>query len=102
MRFLTVAAAASLVTLSVFASTARAQDTVGVESCDNFLKTYEACVASKVPAEQRGTMTAVFNQMKTNWKSVAATPEGKAQLDNTCKSTAETMKKQVAALNCAW
>jgi hypothetical protein len=102
MHFLTVAAAASLATFVVFTSGARAQDTVGVESCDSFLKTYEACVASKVPAEQRGTMTAVLSQMKTNWKAVAATPEGKAQLDSTCKSTAETMKKQVAALNCAW
>ena len=78
-----------------------AQD-IGVASCDSFLKTYSACVADKVPAEQRGVMTTVMEQIKTNWKAVAATAEGKTSLDATCKQTAETMKKQVAALNCAW
>jgi hypothetical protein len=80
---------------------ASAQD-LGVPSCDGFLKTYEACVAAKIPADQRGPMTTVLEQLKTNWKAVAATADGKAKLDTTCKETAEAMKKQVAALNCAW
>jgi hypothetical protein len=95
---------AFLTTAAVFAITAsgaQAQD-LGVASCDSFLKTYETCVAAKVPADQRGPMTAVLEQLKTNWKSVAATAEGKTSLDNVCKQTAEAMKKQVAALNCAW
>jgi len=89
-----VAAAASI--------TAAAAQDIGVASCDSFLKTYNACVAAKVPADQRTAMTAAIDQVKTNWKAVAATPEGKAKLDATCKETAETMKKQVAALNCSW
>ncbi len=98
MRFavLTIAAA-----IGMTASGARAQD-VGVASCDGFLKTYESCVAAKVPAEQRGPMTGVLDQLKANWKAVAATADGKAKLDATCKETAEALKKQVAALNCAW
>jgi hypothetical protein len=98
MRFAHLAVVAALV---VPAASARAQD-LGIASCDSFLKTYESCVAAKVPAEQRGPMTAVLEQIKTNWKSVAATADGKASLDGVCKQTAETMKKQVAALNCAW
>jgi hypothetical protein len=98
MRSAFLAAAAAF---SITAGGAHAQD-VGVPSCDSFLKTYETCVAAKVPADQRGPMTTVLEQLKTNWKSVAATAEGKASLDNACKQTAEAMKKQVAALNCAW
>jgi hypothetical protein len=87
--------------LTVTANGAAAQD-LGVASCDSFLKTYESCVAAKVPIEQRGPMTNVLQQLKTNWKAVAATADGKTKLDATCKETAEAMKKQVAALNCAW
>ena len=79
-----------------------AQDAIGVASCDNFLKVYLTCVGAKVPADQRATITAVMEQTKANWKSVAATPDGKAKLDVTCKETTEKMKKEVAALNCAW
>ena len=101
MRLTTSILAIATALITVSALPAMAQD-VGVASCDSFLKTYNACVASKVPAEQRGTMTAALEQIKTNWKAVAATPEGKTSLDSICKQTAETMKKQVAALNCAW
>jgi hypothetical protein len=93
---LTMAAALAISTCG-----AAAQD-LGVASCDSFLKTYESCVAAKVPADQRAPMTNVLQQLKTNWKAVAATADGKTKLDATCKETAEAMKKQVAALNCAW
>ena len=96
LKFITAAA-----TMAASITAASAQD-VGVASCDGFLKTYSSCVADKVPADQRGVMTTAMEQLKTNWKAVAATAEGKATLDTTCKQTAETMKKQVAALNCAW
>ena len=98
MRLAHLAVVAALV---VSAATAQAQD-LGIASCDSFLKTYESCVAAKVPAEQRGAMTTVLEQIKSNWKAVAATADGKASLDGVCKQTAEAMKKQVAALNCAW
>ncbi len=98
MHLAHLAFAAALVVPAV---SARAQD-LGIASCDSFLKTYEQCVAAKVPVEQRATMTTVLEQIKGNWKAVAATAEGKASLDGVCKQTAEAMKKQVAALNCAW
>lgn len=87
--------------LAAFAVPAVAQD-VGVASCDQFLKTYSACVVAKVPAEQRANVTSAIEKTKANWISVATTPEGKSKLDATCKETAEKMKKEVAALNCAW
>lgn len=98
MRSALLTAAAAL---AVASTSATAQE-LGVPSCDSFLKTYESCVSAKVPAEQRGAMTTVLEQLRTNWKAVAATPDGKAKLDAACVQTAEAMKKQVAALNCAW
>lgn len=82
-------------------SPALAQD-VGVPSCDNFLKTYETCVASKAPADQKDKMRSVIDQVKTNWVAVAKTEEGKKALDPVCKQTAEQLKTQLAPLGCAW
>lgn len=79
-----------------------AQDAIGVASCDTFLTTYQACVGAKLSPDQRASVGAALEQTKANWKAVAAEPGGKAKLDATCKETAEKMKKEVAALNCAW
>lgn len=93
--------AAAAVAAALFASTALAQD-IGVPTCDTFLKNYEACIASKAPAQTQGQMRAALEQVKTNWKAVAATADGKKQLEPVCKQTADQLKQQVAPLGCSW
>lgn len=83
------------------ASTAHAQD-IGVPTCDTFLKTYETCIASKAPAAQQSQMRSALDAVKKNWRDVAATAEGKTSLEPVCKQTADTLKQQLAALNCTW
>ncbi len=102
MRISTLALASAFAALAGSALPALAQDVVGVASCDSFLKTYSACITEKIPANQRSSVTTAIEQTQANWKAAAATPEGKAKLDTTCKETAEKLKKEVAALNCAW
>jgi hypothetical protein len=89
-----IATAATLFSVS-------AQDT-GVPACDNLLKVYDTCVIPKSPPANQAQLKGAFDQMRTNWKAVAATPEGKAQLDPVCKQTAEQMKQQLAPLGCAF
>ena len=96
---LALSMAAGLVYLTLPAA---AQDAIGVAVCDSFLKTYQACVASKVPEAQRATIGDVLEKTRANWKAVAATADGKTKLEGICKDTAEQLKQQVAALNCAW
>ena len=79
-----------------------AQDAIGVASCDSFLKTYQACIAGKLPEAQRSVVSDALEKTRANWKAVAATADGKSQLDKVCKDTAEQLKQQVAALNCTW
>jgi hypothetical protein len=82
-------------------ATARAQDT-GVASCDAFLKSYEACIATKAPEAARAQMKSALDAVRSNWKAVAATPEGKKQLEPTCKQTIDSVKQQAASLGCQW
>jgi hypothetical protein len=93
---LALAAAAAVV-----ASAALAQD-LGIPACDTLLKTYETCVIPKSPATGQAQMKAAFDQMRTNWAAVAATPEGKKQLDPVCKQTSDQLKQQLSALDCKW
>ena len=87
--------------LATFTGPALAQD-IGVASCDKFLATYKSCIVDKATGDQQSKVVADFEKTKANWKAVSATDAGKTELDSTCKKTAETLKAQVAALNCAW
>ncbi len=102
MRLSILALSTGFAALAAGTLPAMAQDAVGVASCDAFLTTYASCVTAKAPADQRATVTAAMEKTKANWKAVAATPEGKTQLDATCKDTTAKLKKELAALNCAW
>ena len=94
-----IAAVAAMFTFT--AAPVRAQD-IGVASCDAFLKTYTSCIGGNVPEAQQGAMKSMVEQLKTNWRAVAADAAGKAQLDAVCKQTAATMQQQTASLGCKW
>jgi hypothetical protein len=91
---------AGLVTLAAVTS-ASAQD-IGVPACDKMLKSYETCVMTKAAPQVQTQMKSAFDQMRTNWKAVAATPEGKKSLEPVCEQTTAQMKAQLASLNCTW
>jgi hypothetical protein len=48
----------------VMLSTGPSAQTTGVAVCDDFLKKYEACVASKVPAAQKTMFKGQLDQMR--------------------------------------
>jgi hypothetical protein len=95
----TLMLAAALSTMT--ATFAAAQD-VGIAACDAILKTYDTCVIPKTPAAGQAQMKMAFDQMRINWKAVAATEDGKKSLEPVCKQTADQMKQQLAPLGCTW
>jgi hypothetical protein len=92
---------AAIAMLAATTAPTRAQD-IGIAACDTFLKTYTGCIAGNVPAAQQQQMNTMLEQLKTNWRAVAATPEGKTQLEAVCKQTADAIKQQTAAMGCKW
>lgn len=80
---------------------ASAQDT-GVAACDSFLKVYDTCITAKAPAAQQAQLRSAMDQVKANWKAVAATADGKKALEPVCKQTADTLKQQLSSLGCSW
>jgi hypothetical protein len=91
------AAAFVLMTLS----TGLSAQTIGIAACDDFLKKYEACVASKIPDAQKTTFRGQLDQMRKAWSDAAKTP-AKASLEASCKQSSDQMKAALSSFGCAF
>lgn len=83
-------------------STGLSAQTTGIAACDDFLKKYEACVTSKIPAAQKTTFQAQLDQMRKAWSDAAKNANAKATLESTCKQSAEQMKAAMAGFGCSF
>lgn len=76
--------------------------TIGIAACDDFLKKYEACVTSKVPAAQQATFQGQFDQMCKAWSDAAKNPSAKVNLEGACKQSAEQVKTVMSGFGCTF
>jgi hypothetical protein len=93
-----IAAASMLLSLS----TGLSAQTTGIAACDDFLKKYEACVTTKVPAAQQATFQGQFDQMRKAWSDAAKTPGAKPSLEGACKQSSEQVKMSMSSFGCAF
>jgi hypothetical protein len=73
------------------ASSAFAEDKVGIEICDTFLDKYQTCVKDKA-GDQRDQLEKMIVQLRTQWKQLADNPQTKDALEQACKQTIDTVK----------
>lgn len=83
-------------------STGLGAQTIGIAACDDFLKKYEACVTSKVPAAQQAAFQGQFDQMRKAWSDAAKNPGVKASLEGACKQSAEQVKTAMSGFGCTF
>lgn len=91
-------AAFALITLS----TALSAQTTGIATCDDFLKKYEACVASKVPEAQKAVFQSTLEQMRKAWSDAAKNASAKATLESACKQSMEQTKAALSGFGCTF
>jgi hypothetical protein len=91
---------ASVLILS--SSTGLGAQTTGIAACDDFLKKYDACLTSKVPATQRATFQGQLDQMRKAWADAAKNPGAKATLESSCRQSAEAMKSALSGFGCTF
>ena len=94
-------AAIAMPALLTLSSVLSAQ-TTGIAACDDFLKKYEACVTTKVPAAQRAAYQGQFQQMRKAWSDAAKNPGAKASIEGACKQSAQQMKTALSGFGCAF
>jgi len=81
---------------------AAAASEFGVPECDAYMKSWTACVESKVPAEMRPTFKASIDQAKASYTAASSTPQGKSGLAMACTQQLAATKQALAAYNCTW
>lgn len=77
-------------------------DSVGVPECDDYITKYQNCLKGKIPEAAQAAMKGAFDTTVTEWKKVAATPEGKSGLAMACKSALDASKQAMGAYGCEW
>jgi hypothetical protein len=98
----TAPAAVAPATTAPAATTTGAASEYGVPECDSYMKAWQACVDSKVPAEYRAQYKTAFDASKASYTAAAATPQGKAGLAQMCTQSMAATKQALASYNCTW
>ena len=81
---------------------AAAAGEIGVAECDDYLRKWDACLATKVTGDAREQVKVALDATREAWNRASATPEGKAGLAAGCREAAELASMQVAAYGCTW
>jgi len=93
--------AAAVVALLLITAPAAAQDRTGVRDCDDFIQWFAACMqASNVPAQAQPIFQAALEQMRSGWRSMADTSDGRAALARSCRDYGNQMRQQMAGFGC--
>lgn len=81
---------------------AAAPGEIGVAECDEYLKKWDACLATRITGDAREQVKVALDATRESWKRAAATPEGSAGLAAACRDAASVAGMQVAAYGCTW
>ena len=93
--------AAVILALLLTAAPATAQDRTGVRDCDDFIQWFAACMrASNVPAEAQPIFQAALEQMRSGWRSMADTSDGRTALARSCRDYGNQMRQQLSGFGC--
>lgn len=77
-------------------------DPIGVETCDDFVKEWKACL-EKAPADARGPAEEVLAEQIVLWRQTAEGGEdAKPALEIGCKTARGRAKKTASDLGCEW
>ncbi len=81
---------------------AAAPGEIGIAECDDYLRKWDACLATKISGEAREQVKVALDATREAWKRAIATPEGKAGLATACREAAELASMQASAYGCSW
>lgn len=76
-------------------------DAVGVAECDDYLATYERCVA-KAPGDRQSTMRENIKRNRTAWRALAADPGARPGLAQSCKLARDSARTVTKSYGCEW
>ena len=82
------------------ASTTSSGAQIGVPECDDYLVKYEACISDKVPEAARAQFKSNLELRRKMWRDLAANPQTKPGLAQTCKNSTDAARLSMSAYGC--
>jgi hypothetical protein len=86
---------------AIIATEATAQST-GIAGCDDFLRKYEVCINTKVPADQRDVHKGILNNYRKSFGDLAKDPVAKPGVESSCKTVAEQIEGLLRLVDCTF
>jgi hypothetical protein len=74
---------------------------IGVAPCDDYLEKMARCIG-RLSAESAEPMRAAMDDTRKAWQETAATPEGRAALNDACTAALDAAKGAAKSMGCSW
>jgi hypothetical protein len=87
--------------LTTIATAAMAQST-GIAVCDDFIRKYETCITTKMPADQWDLHKGVIDHLRKTLPDIVKSPGGKSSAESGCKQMIEGVKALLQSVGCAF
>ena len=87
--------------VSARANTSESQE-IGIPECDAYIRSYESCVADKVPDTRRDALRATLNEQRNRWQTAVTSGEERAGIAEQCKSAVATAMQQMGDYGCSF
>ena len=83
------------------AASSRAAEPIGISECDDYISTYESCLA-KVPDDKRAGFRATLNDQRRKWYAAATGGGDQAEIAQQCKSAASDALAKMSDYGCTF
>ena len=87
--------------VSARANTSEATE-IGIPECDDYVRQYEACLADKVPEENRDPLRRTLNEQRRKWIDAATGGADHAEIAQQCKTAASDAALKLGSYGCTF
>lgn len=86
---------------SAHANTSESQE-IGIPECDAYVRSYESCLAEKVPEERRDGLRTTLNDQRNKWQNAMTSGEDKAGLVAQCTEAKASALQTMGDYGCSF
>ena len=86
---------------SARANTSESQE-IGIPECDAYIRSYESCLAEKVPDTRRDALRTTLNEQRNKWQTAVTSGEERAGIAEQCKSAVASAAQAMGDYGCSF
>src|SRR5581483_1338501 len=78
------------------------EEDIGIPECATYVRTYEACLASRVPAGEQPRLRATLDEQRKRWRSAASNPPERDAIADQCRSARALARQEMGDYGCGF